>query len=313
MKLRYICFIFIFNYINLADYEYNHYITSLVDNGQQFYSRWRKTSGKFLYYTSSCVKINYPARNFSGFYLIFDYHIHKERGDDFNIKIFDKTFSGRRNKIVLKINTTSEFTIYINFGSSFDTYDLYVNYLTGYSDYPYFLYYYWSLQYNLSTEYCINDEFRMIMNLTNFPKDKKHYFYQTFSFKDKPAYKLFESYESALNFNFVDYDGYLDIDDSKAFIIKKTNDKYNYMILYFKGKEEYEDYGPELYEQKFVYLENYEIFTFYPVIPFAWAFACYLIITTFFYILFQYEKKSKKINEPEVPKREIEQELVNKQ
>ena len=313
MKLRYICFIFIFNYINLADYEFSQNIPSEINTGSKFHYSWRKTIGSYLYYTDSCFKLIYPARNFSNFYLIFDYHIHKERGDDFIIKIFNKTFSGRRNKIVLKINTTSEFTIYINFGETSSTYDLYVNYKTGYSNYPYFLYYYWNLQYNLTTQYCVNDEFRIIMNLNNFPKDKKHYFYQTFPFKDKPSYKLFESYESALKFNFVDFDGYLDIDDHKVFIIKKTNDKFNYMVLYFKGKEEYDAYGPELNYLYYVYLENYKIFSFNPVIPFVVVFTCYLIITTIFYLLFQYEKKQKKIKNPEVPKREIETELVNEQ
>lgn len=313
MKLRYLCFIFIFNYINLAYYEYSQNILSSINTGTKFYSRWRRTTGRYLYYTDSCVKINYPARNYSNFYLIFDYHIHKERGSDFTIKIFDKTFYGKRNKIVLKINTTSEFTIYINFGETSNTYDLYVNYLTGYSNYPYFLYYYWNLQYNLTTQYCVNDEFRIIMNLTSFPKDKKHYFYQTFPCKDKPNYKLFESYESCLKFNFVDFDGYLDMDDNKTFIIKKTNDKFNYMVLYFKGKEEYEEYGPELNDLYYVYLPNIEIFSFYPVIPFVVVFTCFLIITTIFYLLFQYEKKPKKIENPEVPKREIEKELVSKQ
>ena len=77
----------------------------------------------------------------------------------------------------------------------------------------------------------------MFINITDLTKEKKYYFYQSFIFKDKPSYKLFETFDSALNFNFKDFDGYLDFDDNKVIRFKKSNKKYNYLALYFKGKE----------------------------------------------------------------------------
>ena len=299
MKLIYIFLFFLINYIKPGDYARD--IDSLINEGFKVYGNFRIQSGRYLYYTESSLKLNYPARNFSNFYLIFDYYIHRNSfGSDFTIKIFDKTFSGTRNKIVLKINTTSAFTIYINFKECYGKYELYFNYLTGYSNYPYLYYYYRSLSYNFSMYYCVNDEFRMFMNISDFPKGKKYYFYQSFRFKDKPAYKLFETYDLALNFNFKDFDGYLDIDDNKVMNFEKSNNKYNYLVLYFKGRETYERYDPEIYELFFTNLENYEHFTFNPIIPVVIFLICVILITAVFYYLFQYEKKPKKSKESEL-------------
>ena len=314
MKLRYICFIYIFNYINLANYEYTFNIPSPINTGTRYPCEWQTSTGTYFRYTDSLVKINYPARNYSNFYLFFDYYIHiNNYREAFDIKIFNNTYYGIRGKIILKINTTSEFTIYINFHSAYDIYNIYVNFLTGYSVYPFILNRYWGLQYNFSSYYCFNDEFRIIMDLTDFPKNKKHFFYQSFKFKDKPGYKLYESYESALNFNYVDFDGYLDVDNNTVFIVEKTNDKYNYMVLYFKGKEEYEEYGTELRSLNFVHLENYELFSFYPIVAYIIALLYIILTTAFFYCIFRYEKRPKKIIKPEIQKREMEQELVTQQ
>ena len=292
MKLIYIYLVLLFNYIKPGDYKVD--INPLINEGFKVFGNYRIESGTYLYYTDSSLKIHYPARNFSNFYLIFDYYIHKTSGNDFSIKIFDKNYYGSRSKIVLKINTTSAFTINIHFKESYGKYEIYANYLTGYSNYPYLYHYYRSLSYNFSMNYCVNDEFRMFMNITDFPKGKKYYFYQSFRFKDKPAYKLFESYDSALNFNFKNFDGYLDIDDNKIMRFEKSDKKYNYLALYFKGKETYEIYNPELYELLFANLENYEQFTFNPIIPVVIFLISVILITALFYFMFQYEKKPKK-------------------
>ena len=312
MKLRYICFIFIFHYINLADISYTFTIPSPINNGNRYHLKWEKITGDYYYYRDTLVKIDFPAREYSDFYFIFDYYIHHDYLERFYIQIFDKKYYGSRGKIVLKMNTTSEFTVYINFYSVLKSYNIYVNFFTGYSNYPYFINRYWGLQYNFSSYYCVNDEFRIIMDLTDFPKNKKHYFYQTFKFKDKPGYKLFETYESALNFNYDNFDGYLDFDDNIVFSVEKTNDKYNYMALYFKGKEDY-DYGIELNILNFVHLENYEIFSFNPIIAYSIALLYIILTTVIFYFIFRYEKRSKKIIKPEIQKIEMEQELITQQ
>ena len=40
MKLRYICFIYIFNYINLAYYEYTFNIPSPINTGTRYPCEW---------------------------------------------------------------------------------------------------------------------------------------------------------------------------------------------------------------------------------------------------------------------------------
>lgn len=312
MKLIIIYIVFLINYIKTANYEHEVNMDPSINEGVKFYGSFRIDDGRYLYYTDSCLKINYPERNFSDFYLIFEYYIHKNSyGDDFNIKIFDKTFYGIRNKIVLKINTTSAFTIYINFEESYGSYELYFNFITGYSNFPY-LYYYTSLSKNLTAFYCVNDEFRMFINISDIEERKKYYFYQSFSFTDKPLYKLFESFDSALNFNFKNFDGYLDIDDNKVMRFEKTNNIYNYLVLYFKGKETYEQYGPEIYELLFANLDNYEQFIFNPIIPVMFFLVTVILITALFYYLFQYEKKPKKPKEPEIKEADLVKELIPK-
>ena len=299
MKLIYIYLAFLINYIKSANYEYEINITSLINEGFRFFSTFRIESGRYLYYTDSCLQIKYPERDFSDFYLIFDYNIHRNTfGDDFNIKIFDKTYYGRRNKIILKIKTTKAFTIFVNFEEYSNRYELYFNFITKYSDYPYLLYYYEPLSINLTGHYCVNDEFRMIVNITDNPLGKKYYFYQSFKFKDKPLYKLFETYDSALDFNFKDFDGNLDIDDNQVMKFKRSNKKYNYLALYFKGKETYDTYY-EYSEFFFTNIDNYEQFIFNPIIPIIIFLITIMLITALFYYLFQFEKKPKKSKEKE--------------
>ena len=100
--------------------------------------------------------------------------------------------------------------------------------------------------------------------------------------------------------------------NNTVFIVEKTNDKYNYMVLYFKGKED-EEYGTELRSLNFVHLENYELFSFYPIVAYIIALLYIILTTAFFYCIFRYEKRPKKIIKPEIQKREMEQELVTQQ
>ena len=107
----------------------------------------------------------------------------------------------------------------------------------------------------MSTNYCVNDEFRIFMNITDFPVGKKYYFYQSFRFKDKPLYKLFESYDSTLNFNFKDFDGYLYIDYNKVMRFKKSL-KYIIILFYILKVKKLEKYDPEIYQ---LYLQIWKI------------------------------------------------------
>ena len=114
MKLKYIYLVFLINYIKSAYYNNKRNINPLINEGFRVYDTFHIDDSRALFYNGSYLQIIYPERNFSDFYLIFDYYIHKNTSeDDFNITIFDKTYYEIRSKIILKINTTKEFSIYL--------------------------------------------------------------------------------------------------------------------------------------------------------------------------------------------------------
>ena len=299
MKLKYIYFFLFFNFIKLYYYEIVREIDSSINDGTLFYD---KENILELSYTDSevAVKINFPERTKTGFYLVFDYYIQRGSSSDATIQIFDEIYYGIRNKIATKITTTKEFSIYVYFQETISSF-FSINFILGYSYYP-FLYY--NINGNYSTYYCFNDNFRMVLNISEFNEKKDYYLYQTFEYEKKPYYKLFESIESAENFDFKNYDGYLNVDDNKIIYFKKPNKKYNYVVLYFKGKYNNKN---QLSDAFFAILKNYEIKNFNPIIPIVIYVITVFIVISLFYYMFQYEKKTKT-----QIKKEISRELFEK-
>ena len=298
MKLKYIFFFLFINSIKSADYEFEKIVDSSINTGTIFYN----TDYFYNYqYKNHDLKITYkfPERNFNNFYFIFDYNI--ERGQKYTnlyIKIFDKTFYQNRNKIALKMETTERFSLIIYFySSSYYSFDF--NFVFGYSGFPYFYYF---ANNNFSTYYYTIDDFRMFLDISEFKEKKDYYFYNSFIYQNNPSYKLFESFDSAENFDFKNFDGNLNVDDNKIIKFNKPNKKYKFVVLYFKGTNEYKS---DLSKANFAILKNYEIYNFNPII----AIVIYVIIVIFvislFYYLFQFEKKTKN-------NKEISRELIEK-
>ena len=140
------------------------------------------------------------------------------------------------------------------------------------------------------------------MDISNFLENKKYYFYNTFSYEKKPAYKLCESFESADLFDFKDFDGYLNYDKNKIIEFNNKDKKYKYLVLYFEG-DNFKTMTPiqkmEYYDEEtlskffFAILENYEILRFNPFIPIVIYAISLIIVTILSYCLFQCDRKPK--------------------
>ena len=298
MKLKYIFFFLFINFIKSADFEYEVNVYSSINTGTIFYDTYYLNDYKY----KNCdlmITYNFPERNFANFYFIFDYNI--QRGQQYtklDIKIFNKTFKQSRNKIAIQIETTEKFSLIIYFYSS-SSYTFDFNYVFGYSGFPYFYYF---ANNNFTTYYYTIDDFRMFLDISEFKEKKDYYFYNSFIYQNNPSYKLFESFDSAENFDFKNFDGNLNVDDNKIIKFNKPNKKYKFVVLYFKGTNEYKS---DLSKANFAILKNYEIYNFNPII----AIVIYVIIVIFvislFYYLFQFEKKTKN-------NKEISRELIEK-
>ena len=296
MKLKYIFFFLFINCIKSADFNFKVDVDSSINNGIKFYETYYLNDYKYKNH-DLMITYNFPERNFNNFYFIFDYYIQRSYSKGFYIKIFNKTFSQNRNKIAIKIETTEKFSLIIYFYSS-SSYTFDFNYVFGYSGFPYFYYF---ANNNFSTYYYTIDDFRMFLDISEFKEKKDYYFYNSFIYQNNPSYKLFESFDSAENFDFKNFDGNLNVDDNKIIKFNKPNKKYKFVVLYFKGTNEYKR---DLSKANFAILKNYEIYNFNPII----AIVIYVIIVIFvislFYYLFQFEKKTK--NNKEISRELIE-------
>ena len=284
MKLKYIYFFLLFNFIKLATYEYNFTVSSSINDGNIFYDHYDLYDSQYR----NCdfgLKIIFPERDYSDFYLIFDYYIQRGDSSDLSIQIFDNIYYGIRNKLAIKVTTKSEFSLYIYFKKDYSS-SFYFNFVFGYANYPFF---YYGTNSNFSTKYCYNDDFRMVLDISEFKEKKDYYFNQSFDYEKKPYYKLFESFDLAVNFDFKNFDGNLNIDDNKIIYFKKPNKKYNYVVLYFKGKYKNKN---QLSDAFFAILKNYEIKNFNPIIPIVIYVITVFIVISLFYYMFQYEKKT---------------------
>ena len=256
------------------------------------------------------IHITFPGTKFPGhYYFIFDYYF--SNSQRCTINVLNKTYTTNYDKIVIRLNNTDKFELNAQlYGSTRITalgYDYLINFIFSYSYFPYF---YYLANKNISIPYNYNDDFRIILNITDFEKHKTYYLYNTFYSIKNPDYKLCESKEDALIFNFINYDGQLSTYTSNVSEFIKTNEKYNYLILHFVGDKNHTNSSDE-YGRSYAFmaiLEDHPIYKFYPEIPSIIIPSIFVIITAVLFYSFHCVKKTKqiKINETDANKKLIE-------
>ena len=256
------------------------------------------------------IHITLPGTKFPGlYYFIFDYYFSNSRRCTINV--LNKTYITNYNKILIKLNNTDKFELNAQlYGSSTITalgYDYLINFIFTYSSFSYF---YYLVNRNRSIPYNYNDDFRIILNITDFEKYKTYYLYNTFYSIKSPDYKLCESMEEALQFNFTNYDGQLFTYRSNVSEFQKKKDKDNYLILHFVGDKNHTNLSDK-YGRSYAFmaiLEDHPIYKFYPEIPSIIIPSIFVIITAVLFFKFQNFKKTKqiKINETDANKELIE-------
>ena len=256
------------------------------------------------------IHITLPGTKFPGlYYFIFDYYF--SNSQRCTINVLNKTYTTNYNKIVMRLNNTDKFELNAQlYGSTRITalgYDYLINFIFSYSYFPYF---YYLANRNTSIPYNYNDDFRIILNITDFEKYKTYYLYNTFYSIKNPDYKLCESKEDALNFNFTNYDGQLFTYKSNVSEFQKKKDKDNYLILHFVGDKNHTNSSDE-YGRGYAFMaimEDHTIYKFYPEIPSIIIPSIFVIITAVLFFKFHSVKKTKqiKINETDANKELIE-------
>lgn len=256
------------------------------------------------------IHITLPGTKFPGYYyFILDYYF--SNSQRCTINVLNKTYTTNYNKIVIRLNNTDKFELnaqlYGNTGIAALGHDYLINFIFTYSYFPYF---YYLTNKNRTIPYNYNDDFRIILNITDFIKHKTYYLYNTFYSIKNPDYKLCESEEEALYFNFTNYDGRLFTYRSNVSEFQKKNDKDNYLILHFVGDKNHSN-SSDKYGRSYAFmaiLEDHTIYKFYPEIPSIIIPSIFVIITAVLFLKFYYVKKTKqiKINETDMNKELIE-------
>ena len=237
------------------------------------------------------IEMKFPKSNIPNPYFIFDYYF--PTSTSCTINVLNQTFSGIYNKIAIQFNNTDEFLLTIQLENrpvGFLGHYYYVNFIYEYSYFPYIYYY---TNGNFSADYNFNDEFRMMLNIKDFEKDKTYYLFNSFHFIKNPEYKLFETEIPSILFDFSNYDGELYSYKNNIFEFKKTDDKYNFLVLSFKGDKNYTNSSDEYGRNKafFAILESHEFFNCYPIIPSLICPFIVILITGLLYYKFQYIKR----------------------
>ena len=256
------------------------------------------------------IHITLPGTKFPGYYyFILDYHF--PNSQRCTINVLDKTYTTNYNKIVTRFNNSDKFVLnaqlYGNSGIAALGHDYRINFIFTYSFYPYFYYF---TNGNRSVPYNYNDEFRIIINITDFIKHKTYYLYNTFYSNKNPDYKICESYEDAVFFNFTNYDGQLYTYKTNVSEFKKKIDKDNYLVLHFVGDKNTTNSSDE-YGRAYAFmaiLEDHPIYKFYPEIPSIIIPAIFVIVTAVLLFKFHFVKKTEqiKINDTDMNKELIE-------
>lgn len=277
-------------YLNLLSTFY-HYTGSV--------SNYRDSEGVLL-------EIEFPKNPIVGFYFIFDYYF--STATSCIITVLDHTFEGIYNKLAIKLKSKDMFTMTIKLEhkpSKGYWHDFYLSYVFGFSYFPFCVY---QTNNNITAFYNYNDGFRLLLNITNFKKDKLHYFYNTFHSINNPSYKLFEKQSEVFDFDFSKFDGSLERLDDKLIEFAKKEARYNFLLLYYEGDKNHTNssnaYGLSI--AHFAVLYEHEFIYFYPIIP-SIVFAFLIIaITGLMYFKFQYVKKPKPTQNSEIQKELIE-------
>ena len=246
------------------------------------------------------IHITFPGTKFPGYYFIFDYYF--SNSQRCTINVLNKTYTTNYNKIVIRLNNTDKFELIAQLYGRSPIHalgnDYLINFIFTYSSFPYF---YYLANRNRSIPYNYNDDFRIILNITDFEKHKTYCLYNTFYSIKNPDYKLCESMEDALNFNFTNYDGQLFTYKNNVSEFQKKNDKDNYLILHFVGDKNHTN-SSDKYGRSYAFmaiLEDHPIYKFYPEIPSIIIPSIFVIITAVLFFKFHSVKKTNqiKINE----------------
>ena len=301
MKIKYFIYLLFFIHFAKCQDHYVDEINSNIDKGYRYYGNYTYTQrAAYIGQDNSIIfDVVFPKREIKGFYLIFDYYVNAE-DIDFNpsITLFDKTYTEKSDKIVVYIDTYEEFTVSIYISKYIYTRTIHINYFTGYSNYPFNLL---SATGNFSYVYASNTDFVFHLDISKFEEDKTRYLYLSFNYTQKPLYKFFENVENIWNFNFKDYDGELDYYHNKVFEVKKPDNKYKYILLFFKGDKNYIPEGQYyIFNVFFGILENYEQYNIYPYIPFIIFLVVMILIHIIFFNKYGKGRKSKENFEPKI-------------
>jgi hypothetical protein len=294
MKIKYFIYLLFFIHFAKCLDHYVDEIDSNIDKGYRYYGNYTYTQrAAYIGQDNSIIfDVVFPKREIKNFYLIFDYYVNAE-DIDFNpsITLFDKTYTEKSDKIVVFIDTYDEFTVSMYISKYIYTRTIHINYVTGYSNYPFTLF---SATGNFSAVYASNTNFAFYLDISKFEEDKTRYLYLSFNYTEKPLYKYFENSENIRNFNFKDYDGELNYFNNRVFEVKKPDNKYNYILLFFKGNKNYIPEGQyHIFNAFFGILENYEQYNIYPYIPFIVFLVIMIIIHIIFFNKFGKGAKSK--------------------
>jgi len=289
-------FLFLFKYI-IAEADYTHTVDKTINEFRIQYMN-------YSFYQRERYEISWeiilPPRDFDNFYVIFDYYIHDEDNViKSTVDVLGIKKEEFRNKIVAKVETKDEFKIYIKFPLRYlYSRTNYVNYVIGYSFQP-FLYY--GAQNNFSFPYCINDNFRMVLDISELKVGKKYYFYNSFNYTEKPGYKLFEEYDGY--YNYQEFDGNLSYYENLVFEFTKPDKKYKKLFLDFKGAQYYNNVGDYISMGQFNILEKYTVFDFHLYIPGIAYIIVVFLITIILYCIFH---RKNKIDEEDEQDEQIE-------
>ena len=277
-----------------------------IDLSNHFYTYTDGLSDS-IYNRNLELDILFPKSSHTGLYFILDYYFSTSSFCEINV--LGKTYSGIKGKIVVELDKLEEFkmVILLDYVYSYSSHTFTVCYIFGYS---YFPYNFWYTDENLTINYNYADEFRMILNIEKLEEGKLYYFFNTFDYIGNPQYKLFENDGDAVNFDFLNFDGYLTKHDNGVLEFIKKDNKYKDVILYFIGNKTHT--GSSYYGKStanFAILYNYEIISFYPIIPIIVFPLIVILITGLLYWKFQYEKKPKP-QPQQKQETELRQELI---
>lgn len=211
---------------NVREYSQNFTNVDFIKKNRRFEGSLDDT----IYNQNVQLTIYFPKTSIKGLYFIFDYNCPGYMTSCI-ISVLGQTFYEKCYKIVIKLETNVEFSLIMKlnyfgmrpYGHTFD-----LNYLVGYFSVPYIYHF---TNSNFTANYNYNDDFRILLNITNFQEDKTYYLYNSFNYLDKRSYKLFESFNKADNFDFSNFDGILYKYQNGVFEFKKKDNKYKYVVL----------------------------------------------------------------------------------